>query len=342
MDICVATCCLEDIKCLDILLRSLGAFGDLASCDLLVSHNSTKPHNHKMLAGVCRSHPTKSVNIDFFETKETQESQQHGEALNRLIARTTSKYVVAIDPDIIVTSPRWLDFCKRHIDDGCFIVGTPYEVPKLMWQGDFPNVWCAMIYGDALRAAGLDMRPYRDSPAQTPVWSGSKASDDLGEPDIGWLPESTWKSAAGAWAWSRDTSWRLAAHGLRNRLRYVPFSVTSGLLPGLLREWSVAQAVHVRRRAGRAADRLARLRTFEFAFPGTDEACCLHMHSVSKCRTRRWTLCASMVLDACGAASAGRRGNLPDPPAAPEQSPRLKSRPKMTRQQRRSRRSRRG
>jgi len=339
MDVCVATCCLEDIKCLDVLLRSLGAFADLASRDLLVSHNSPDPRLHKMLAEVCQSHPAKSLSIDFFETKETQESQQHGEALNRLFARTTSKHVVVVDPDVIVTSPRWLGFCKRHIDEGHFIVGTPYELPKLMWQGDFPNVWCAMIDGGALRAAGLDMRPYRDNPAQTPVWSGSKASDSFDEPDIGWLPESTWKSAAGSWAWSRDTSWRLAAHGLKNHLRYIPFSVTGGgLLPQLLRGWSAKASSGMYRRIESAAKRLARLRTFEFAFPGTGEACCVHLHSISKCRTRRWILCASMVLDACGAAPAGRRGNLPDPPAVPEPKPRRKARPRMTRQQRRNRR----
>jgi hypothetical protein len=316
MDVCVATCCLEDIKCLDILLRSLGAFADLASCDLLVSHNSPNPHLHEMLTGVCQSHLSGSLNIDFFKPKETSRSQQHGEALNRLIARTTSKHVMVFDPDVIITSPRWLDFCKRHIDEGCFIVGTPYA-PKLMWwQGDFPNVWCAMIDGDALRAAGLDMRPYR-----------LERVADLGGPvDFQGLLS--------------DTSWWMSEYALKNRLGYVSFSTTSKLLPKLLRQWSSNVPITLRRRVRNAAYRLFRLGALEFAFPGTNDVCCAHLSHVGG-RPRRasgWTLCANMVLDACGTATVGRRGNLPDFAPWRAASPKPKGRPKMTRQQRRSRR----
>ena len=323
MDVCVATCSLEDIAFLDLLLRSLGAFADLAHCDLLVSHNSPDPHLHKMLTDVCQSHPAKSLSIDFFKTKETQGSQQHGEALNRLVARTTSKHVVVVDPDVIITSPQWLDFCKRHIDEGCFIVGTPYGpprpaapghsvpdgAPKSMWQGDFPNVWCAMIDGDILREAKLDMRP----------WDANAT-----EPD--------------GWTWSHDTSWRMAEYGLRNNLKYIPFSMTSRLLRRLLRKWSAeSPRTRMRQHIGRAAvTRLDRLRTFEFAFPGTDEACCMHLGHGDwrRCRAKRWVLCASTILDACAAAPVQLQTGATEP------RHQRKQRSRMTRVQRRGRRRR--
>lgn len=159
MDVCVATCCQKDVKCLDILLYSLEKFANLASCNLLVSHNSDDTSVREMLVDICNSHPTKSLNIDFFDPEETLDSLQHGEALNRLIASTTSDHVIFADADVILTSPNWLNFCKRYIEDqGCFIVGTPYVTISKIWQGWFPNLWCAMVDGKILRSAGLDMR----------------------------------------------------------------------------------------------------------------------------------------------------------------------------------------
>jgi hypothetical protein len=276
-----------DVRCLDVLLRSLEAFADLASCDLLASCNSGDPIVKKALMDVCRMHPAKSLSIDFFEPKETHGSQQHGEALNRLIARTTSKHVVVADADVIVTSPGWLDFCKRRIDEGCFIVGTPYREPRLMWQGDFPNVWCAMIDGDALRAAGLDMRPWGDAATE----------------DAGYFRSSE----------KCDTSWRMAEHGLKNGLRYLPLSMTDSKLSGLLWEWAATfQDTRGRRRAKSAGSRMAHLRAMEFTYPGTGDVCCAHLfHAVRSCWDRRfqrissrrgrvdeWVFCANVIIDA--------------------------------------------
>jgi hypothetical protein len=323
MDVCVATCSLNDIIFLDTLLRSMEMFADLASCNLLVSHNSPMPHLHDALTKVCQSHRAKTLDIDFFEPQEMQGSQQHGEALNRLIARTTSKHVVVVDPDIIITSPRWMYFCKRHIDGGCFIVGTPYGVPsgrlsrsyrhliskKIMFHGCFPNVWCAMIDGEALRAAKLDMRP----------WDASETELDRG-----------------AWSWSRDTAWRLTDHGLRNNLKYIPLSVSGKLLHGLLRKRFSEATARMRRSINRAAVWSNRLGMLEFAFPGTDEVCCVHLGRHS--RANRLIFCASAILDVCGAVlPAGESGEAFGLTLAGQKS-RLKVRPRMTKQQRRNRR----
>ena len=294
MDICVPTCCMGDVRCLDVLLRSLGAFADLVSCNLLVSCNSGDQTVRKSLTDVCESHLARSLNIDFFEPKETHGSQQHGEALNRLFARTTSKHVVVADADIIVTSPRWLDFCKRHIDDGFFVVGTPYKEPQFMRQGDFPNVWCAMIDGNILRSAGLDMRPWGDAAIEEAGACASEARKKC------------------------DTSWRMAEYGLKNRLKYLSFSATNSKLSGLLCEWAAASRdAHGRRRAKSAGSRMAHLRAMEFAYPETDDVCCAHLfHAVRSCWNRRgnrllsrrsrvdeWILCANMVIDAVKAVS---------------------------------------
>jgi hypothetical protein len=270
-----------DVRCLDVLLRSLATFADLASCDLLVSCNSGDPTVRESLTNVCRSYPARSLSIDFFEPKETPGSQQHGEALNRLFSRTTSKHAAVFDPDVIVASPRWLDFCKRRVDEGCFIVGTSYEAWQLKWQGDFPNVWCAMIDGDALRAAKLDMRP----------WAA------------GGDPEKRDRSM------SKDTSWRMAEYGLKNRLKYLPLSATHGKLSGLLSEWAATPRFargqrDVETAALRMAQHVNDLHAMEFAYPGTDEVCCAHLFHANcwnnrgPSRVGRWITCANMVIDA--------------------------------------------
>jgi len=276
MDVCTTICGLEDARCLRFLLRSLHEFASLASCDLLISCNSGDPSIRELVARTCAAHAPKSMSIDFFEAKETVNSRQHGESLNRVFARTTSKHVVVADADVIVTSPGWLDFCKRHIDDGCFIVGAPYSHftrgYKGYAQGDFPNVWCAMIDGDALRAAGLDMRP-----------------------------DVRFDETAGLWVLCGgcDTSGRLWHHARDNGLRYVSFSATKGGLLALLRRWSEGNPPALRR-AKRAERRLAHLRSLEFCFPGTDNVCCAHLlHAAGRAdRVNRWSVCADAILDA--------------------------------------------
>ena len=260
MDVCTTVCGPEDAQCLHFLLRSLREFADLASCDLLISCNSGDPSVRELVTRTCAAHAPKSMSIDFFEPEETVDSRQHGESLNRVFARTTSKHVVVADADVIVTSPEWLDFCKRHIDEGRFIVGTPYSRShKGYAQGDFPNIWCAMIDGDALRAARLDMRP-----------------------------EVRFNEAKGRWVFCGgcDTSGQLWHHARDSGLRYVSFSETQGGLSALLRKPALANLAH--------------LRPLEFCFPETDKVCCAHLlHAVGKPdRVSRWGVCADAILNA--------------------------------------------
>jgi len=329
MDICVPTCCVGDVRCLDVLLRSLEVFADLASYDLLVSCNSGDQATRKLLTAVCAAHPARSLNIDFFEPKETHGSQQHGESLNRLFARTTSKHVIVADADVIVTSPEWLGFCKRHIDDGYFIVGTPYREPQLMWQGNFPNVWCTMIDGESLRTAKLDMRP----------WGDAAIEDIVGA--HGYFRSSE----------KCDTSWRMAEYGLKNGLKYLGLkylSATGSELSRLLYVPPTAGATSRRnahnRRAKSARIRMARLRAMEFAYPGTDDVCCAHLvRAIRSCWNRRnrrrsrideWVFCANMVIDAVKFRKESSDVLLL---AALLKSKPKKLRPKMTKGQRRGR-----
>jgi hypothetical protein len=280
MDVCTTVCGPEDAKCLAFLLRSLREFADLASCDLLVSCNSGDSSVRELVARTCATYAPKSVDIDFFEPTETVDSRQHGESLNRAFARTTSKHVVVADADVIVTSPGWLDFCKRRIDEGCFIVGTPYSRfyrgYKGCVQGDFPNVWCAMIDGDALRAAGLDMRP-----------------------------EVRFDKVTGRWVFCGcDTSGQLWRHAMGCGLRYVSFSDTKGGLSSLLRRWSDGNPLALKR-VKRAERRLMHLRSLEFCLPGTDKVCCVHLlHAIGHPdRVERWGVCADAIVDAILATS---------------------------------------
>lgn len=282
MDICVATSCLSDVRCLDSLLLSLGRFAGLASCNLLVSHNSRDPYLRRLLRGVCESHRPASLHMDFFDPTERVDSNQHGEALNRLFGRTSSRHVVVADPDTIVTSPDWAGFCADRIDAGDFMIGTPYRWPRRMWQGEFPNVWLAMLDGDELRSAGLDMRTEHIRPNS----AGTR-----------------WKLAPAADGY-RDTGWRLAQHAFSRGLGYVSLPASRGGLSSLMRGMYRSLPEDSRSGAAAAMSRLASLRPMEFALPGSGEVCCAHMQGGSQGASRadRWTACVPALLAAAGKA----------------------------------------
>ncbi len=277
-DVCVHTCCRRDVECLGVFLYSLEKFADLASCNLLVSHNSSDPHARKLLETICQSHTTKSLHIDFFEPKETVDSNQHGEALNRLFARTTSRHVIVADPDIIVTSPGWLDFCKRYIDQGCFIVGMPYSIPSRHWQGRFPTVWLDMLNGDMLRSARLDMRTRC----------------------VRFDAESGYWKCFGRL--SRDMGWELAKHAFENNLDWISLTLSrNNKLAADMRSWT-SHSVPLRRSRRRAGKWLRELSAMEFLYPGTDEMCSVHLgngglYGVGTSRSDRWIISAKMAVD---------------------------------------------
>lgn len=276
IDVCVHTCCRRDIECLGVFLYSLEKFADLASCNLLVSNNSSDAAVRKALVDICDSHPAASLHIDFFDTSETVDSNQHGEGLNRLFARSTSKYVIVADPDVIVTSPDWLDFCRRHIDQGCFIVGMPYVTPRRHWQGNFPTVWLDMLDGDALRSACLDMRTQH-------IRFDAKAN--------------RWKCFGPL---ARDMGWELAHHSFENSLDWISLKfMHNKRLAADMRSWHSVSSKMSTKGAG---EWLQELGALEYAYPGTDKVCCVHLgegglFGVGTPRTDKWVVCAKMVVD---------------------------------------------
>lgn len=279
IDVCVHTYCRRDVECLDVFLYSLERFAGLAFCNILLSCGSSDPIVRKLLTEVCDSRPARSLNIDFFDPVETLDSNQHGEGLNRLFARTTSKYVVVADPDVMVVSPDWLGFCRRHIDLGCFIVGAPYEMPGEHWQGRFPTVWLDMLDGDELRSANLDMRTkhiHFDARANRWRLSGRK---------------------------SRDMGWELAKHAFENELDWISLTLARDRrMASDMRSQGGFAPVSLQRARRRAGKWLQELNAIEFLYPETDELCCAHLingglHGIGTPRTDKWTACAKMVVD---------------------------------------------
>lgn len=280
MDVCVATCCARDVRCLDILLYSLEKFADLASCNLLVTHNSADTSVREMLVRICESYHTTSLSIDFFDPKETVDSNQHAEALNRLIASTTSDHVIFADADVILTSSNWLSFCTQLVNQGCFIVGTQYPSHHLMWQGRFPNLWCAMLDGKALRSAKLDMRT-------THTQFNTKKNK--------WVLSNVEKNKA------RDASWELADHAFRNKLDWISLSPGIGMLSTGMRSWTSPSAI-LQKRIGQAGKCLQKLRPREFKNPETGELFCAHLcngalRGFGTSRSDQWISCAKVAVD---------------------------------------------
>lgn len=303
LDICIPTCCEMDILCLDQLLYSLNVFADLESCNLIISHNSGKRPLLNRIQETCSRYPMKSLRIDNFTSKEPT-SHQHGEALNRLIAQSTSEHVMLVDSDVIITSSRWREFCENNIS-GKFMIGTPYVQPQHMWQGDLPNSWCTFIDGYELRSAGLDMR-------SNAVKSGKKHI---------WIMSDFWGAR-------KDVSWELGLHARDHALDCISLPFNGNKAANRKRNHYAGHRIflaagkpalashvqkHTRRLRGSRANRtlrnsgqnaavnLTNLHPLEFRLPSTNEICCLHLYGVTRNsgRARHWDSCAKEIVDVC-------------------------------------------
>ena len=196
MDVCVHISTDLEVRCLDALLYSMSVFADLESCNLLISLNNKELH--PKLQEMCSSHKTNSLHLDLFDPPKEDSSgnNQHGSGLNRLIKKTTMDTVMLVDPDVLILSHGWRRFCENAvINDGMFIVGTPYHYAKaeLLWQGTFPNCWCSVLNGWELRNCDIDMRPrFRKPPPER-------------------APEA-WAPPRGFGGRTHDTSWEMARY----------------------------------------------------------------------------------------------------------------------------------
>lgn len=278
MDVCVHISCVADVQCLSALLYSMSAFAGLESCDLLVSLDS--PSLETRLLEVCSLYPVKSVSVDAFDPSPRHPSRRrwratrHGEGLNRLIRRSTSRLVMLVDPDVLILSPRWRMFCESAVAAGAFAVGTPYHHKKArtLWQGVFPNAWCSVTDGRELRRSGADMRP------------------DFRRPKG--LAPAAWAPPGGFGGRLHDCSWELARHAASKGLPHVSFEFSSGKLSQSL--------------GGDVGDALVRLSPGEFSLPD-GEVCCLHlMQAKRRKRTEEWLSEAWGIVDACLAREKGR------------------------------------
>lgn len=200
MDVCVHISTDLEVYCLDALLYSMSVFADLESCNLLVSLNDKELY--PKLQKMCSAHKTGSLCLDLFDSvgENCSGNNQHGSGLNRLIKQTTMDTVMLVDPDVLILSHGWRQFCENAvINDGIFVVGTPYHNAKaeLLWQGTFPNCWCSVLNGQELRSCDIDMRPrFRKPPP-------GKAPD-------------AWAPPRGFGGRKHDTSWELARYSALN------------------------------------------------------------------------------------------------------------------------------
>lgn len=284
-DMCVATCNEWDIKCLDILLYSLSKFADLPSVNILVSNNSGEARLAELLEHTCMKYDMASLHMDNFRTDEPSGNLQHGEMLNRLISKTTSGHVVLLDPDIIVTSSRWRPWCESHMENK-FLVGTPYVHPERVWVGDVPNSWCTFVDGDALRLAGLDMRPKVRYHPRKRRWilSGRKP---------------------------KDCSWQLGMRTKSRGLGYIPFPVAGTDEMFMWMEKRIPRLRgsrarrHIRRILGhQVLNDIRMLRPTGYRLPDSKssrQTCCMHLkgHRVRPRTLKKWAACGKSVVDVC-------------------------------------------
>lgn len=283
-DICVATHTKWDIMCLDILLYSLSRFADLPSMNVFVSNNSDGMD--EMLENTCLKYDMMSLHLDCFKTTVPAGNLQHAEMLNRLISSTTSKHVVLLDPDVIITSSCWRTWCESRMDNR-FLIGTPYVHPERAWVGDIPNSWCTFVDGDTLRGANLDMRPQVRYRARKKRWvlSGRRV---------------------------RDCSWRLGWYLRRRKLNYISLPLTESknvctwIEKRLRRLRGDKNQRYVRKFLGRQVlDDLKATRPTGYRLPDSGnigKACCLHLKSNHRIRPRtlkRWIACGKRIVDVC-------------------------------------------
>lgn len=158
-------------------------------------------------------------------------SYQHAAALNKVVARVPTRFVLFLDPDFYILRPNWIEVISTHmLDEDLGFFGVPWHPRWFIKYRYFPCVHCLFIDLARVERESLDFTPEHDwSPADEsgPVAYWLAVKDRL--PPV--LRRSVRVLGRTVWALalkdrrvigsSRDTGYRLfRAYGRIPRVRY--------------------------------------------------------------------------------------------------------------------------
>jgi hypothetical protein len=98
-------------------------------------------------------------------SKETSlgASHQHADALNQLVRKTETRYLLVLDPDFYILRPDWVNAIPEYMDrHGLGFFGTPWHPRYSRNYRYFPAVHCMFIDLDKVGKLELDFLPELD------------------------------------------------------------------------------------------------------------------------------------------------------------------------------------
>ena len=87
-------------------------------------------------------------------------SYHHADAVNMLLSRAATRFVLVLDPDFYLLRRNWMDEVLAHMrENGLALFGVPWHPRYVENYRYFPAVHCMFIDQEKVPAADLDFRP---------------------------------------------------------------------------------------------------------------------------------------------------------------------------------------
>ena len=137
------------------ILQALYEFNDVKLFNVVIVDNSRPNENHELSALAEQYKSFQNIEVVFAQSSVENPSVQHGNALNEILRKTSSKYLLIQDPDFFFVQKNYLEKFESYFSEGCVAAGAPYKLSKNILTGnkDFPAAFgCAY-----LREALLDL-----------------------------------------------------------------------------------------------------------------------------------------------------------------------------------------
>ena len=147
---------------LEYIAKALYKFNKPNDFKFIVVDNS-RPHE-KSLEDVLAPYKKKYNNVEIIYYNPTVHfpSGQHGEALNLILEKTNTPYLLVQDPDFFWVKKDYLNILEGYLNAGYVAIGAPYRTSKKITDGDsnFPAAFGCAYLMKAL--AGVDFYPSAD------------------------------------------------------------------------------------------------------------------------------------------------------------------------------------
>lgn len=115
-------------------------------------------------------------------------SYQHARGLNTAIKNTSTRYVVALDPDFFILTPEWCGQVTAYMNsNNISFFGAPYSPGRFIKYRYFPSAVCMFIDCETIPLKDVDFFPDFESRNTGDLQAKKRSRWNIGQSrDVGW------------------------------------------------------------------------------------------------------------------------------------------------------------